>query len=64
MRVENLAMATAVAITQTEPNKCSLPALLISISPARTETAQAAETLDLWKTSAHIATSAQGFGWS
>jgi hypothetical protein len=29
MRVEKLAMATATAITQTGPNKSSLPALLI-----------------------------------
>ena len=64
MRFENLAMATAIAITQTGPNKSSLPALLISSNPARTlvEVVHATETLDLWETSAHIATFAQGFG--
>ena len=63
MGFEKVAMATVIAITQTGPNKSSLAALLISGSPARTvtEVAQAAETLDFWETSAHIATSAQGF---
>jgi len=57
-------MATAIAITHAGPNKRSLPALLISSSPARIVAGveQAAETLDLWEISGDIATSAQGFG--
>jgi hypothetical protein len=66
MRFEKVAMATAIAITQNGPNKSFLAALLTSDSPGRTvaEVAHAAETFDLWETSAHIATSARGFALS
>ena len=46
MRFENLATATAIAITQTGPNKSSPAALLIRGSPGRTvaEVVQAADS--------------------
>ena len=66
MRLENLAIPAAIAIPQTEPNKISLAALLISGSHGRTvaEVAQAAEIPDFWQTSADIATTGRGFGSS
>jgi hypothetical protein len=46
MWLENLAMETTIASTQTGPNKSSLAALLISGSPGRTvaEVVQAADS--------------------